>query len=60
LLTRAYPEYPVLSATISESIQKLGGTSYVPVLGGKLIEVIKNTLGWKTARRLQFYFYKTV
>ena len=59
LLMRAYPEFKELSKTISESIKKLGGTNYVPVLGGRLIESIKNTFGWKIARRLQFYFYKT-
>jgi glycosyltransferase involved in cell wall biosynthesis len=59
LLMRAYPEFKELSKTISESIRKLGGTTYVPILGGKLIEFIKSIFGWKTARRLQFYFYKT-
>jgi hypothetical protein len=30
----------------------------VPVIGGKLIELIKNFAGWKIARRLQYILKK--
>ncbi len=48
-----YPSENVLSKAIKQKITEMGGTKYVPVLGGKLIEVIKDIAGWKVARLLQ-------
>ncbi len=60
LLMRAYPEHKTLANIISDTIERLGGTIYDPVLGGRLIEEIKNKFGWKTARLCQFYYHKIV
>ncbi|MEX8548513.1 MAG: glycosyltransferase family 2 protein [Mucilaginibacter sp.] len=44
-----------LTNQILKVIEDLGGTSSIPVLGGKEIELIKKIFGWKTALRLQYY-----
>ena len=53
LLYQCYPNYPDLAKSVENKIIGLGGTSYKPKIGGKLIEVIKSILGWKIARKLQ-------
>ncbi len=58
LLFQAYPAHKHFANTIAAKIDDLGGSDHMPVLGGKIIEFIKKTFGWKTARRIQFYFYK--
>jgi len=42
-----------LTSEILKVIEDLGGTDYVPTLGGKRIELIKKIFGWKFARKLQ-------
>jgi len=46
----AYPQFPELVTRCEEEIQKTGKMPDLPVLGGKLIELIKYFLGWKTAK----------
>ncbi|MEO8884770.1 MAG: glycosyltransferase family 2 protein [Mucilaginibacter sp.] len=58
LLVQAYPAHKKLVKHITQKIKELGGTHYIPVLGGTTIEFIKKLFGWKTARLLQFYLYK--
>lgn len=58
LLVLCYPLHTQLVNTIAHKINELGGTDYLPVLGGQTIEIIKKAFGWKTARLLQYYFYK--
>jgi glycosyltransferase involved in cell wall biosynthesis len=53
LAVSAYPADKKLAFEILKTIEELGGTNYVPVLGGRGIEMIKKTFGWKTARQLQ-------
>lgn len=60
LLMQAYPEHKKLAKKISQNIRELGGTTHIPVLGGKMIEIIKKIFGWKTARILQFCLHKIV
>ncbi len=45
-----------LTDEILKVIENLGGTDYIPQLGGKNIEFIKKIFGWKTARIIQFYY----
>ncbi len=45
-----------LTDEILKVIEDLGGTDYIPQLGGKNIEFIKKTFGWKAARTIQFYY----
>ncbi|MGI4019959.1 MAG: glycosyltransferase family 2 protein [Janthinobacterium lividum] len=47
-----------LSNQILNVIEELGGTSSIPILGGKEIELIKKIFGWKTALKLQYYHKK--
>jgi glycosyltransferase involved in cell wall biosynthesis len=58
LAVEAYLVDKKLSDEILKVIENLGGTNYIPQLGGKNIEFIKNILGWKAARTIQFYFAK--
>ena len=47
-----------LANIIVHKIKELGGTSFLPILGGSTIEIIKKIFGWKIARHLQYYLYK--
>ena len=51
-----YPKNKALSRLAEKKIKELGGSFYVPVLGGALIERIKKIMGWKFARSLQYIF----
>jgi glycosyltransferase involved in cell wall biosynthesis len=54
----AYPEY---KAVCNESMKKsmsYGGSSYVPVLGGKIIELLKSLFGWKFAKLFRLFSHK--
>ena len=46
----AYPTYKKISHTAMLACKKLGGSKYLPVLGGKSIEYIKTVFGWKAAK----------
>jgi glycosyltransferase involved in cell wall biosynthesis len=56
LALEAYLVDKKLTCEILTVIEDLGGTDYIPQLGGKNIEFIKKTFGWKTARIIQFYY----
>jgi glycosyltransferase involved in cell wall biosynthesis len=58
LAVNAYPIDKELTNKILKVVEELGGTEYVPPIGGKLIELIKRIMGWKFARSLQFYYSK--
>lgn len=42
-----------ITADLLQIVKDSGGTDYIPVMGGKFIELIKKILGWKTAKKLQ-------
>lgn len=46
----AYPKYPKLTEAALRRVEELGGTDYLPRLGGWRIELLKNIFGWKLAR----------
>lgn len=58
LLLKTYPEYKQLSATITGRLKQLKVKPQPLPIGGWAIETIKNTLGWKAARTLQYYRQK--
>jgi len=58
LLVQTYPAHKQLANIIVHKIKELGGTNFLPILGGSTIEIIKKAFGWKIARRLQYYLYK--
>jgi len=58
LLLKTYPEYKQLSATIAGHLKLIKVKPQPLPIGGWMIETIKKTLGWKTARTLQYYRQK--
>lgn len=54
----AWPQYPDITKQALATAKALRGSSYLPVLGGKLIEGIKFTLGWKAAKAFSYYMHK--
>ena len=60
LAVAAFNVDKTLTNQILKVIASLGGTSSIPILGGKEIELIKKIFGWKTALRLQHYRKKFI
>jgi len=58
LAIQTYPAHKYLTVKLLTVITELGGTDYIPQMGGKYIDLIKTVFGWKLARRLQFYLHK--
>ena len=56
LMIQVYPQHKQLALAIEHEIITCGGTGHRPIIGGKAIEFIKNTFGWKCARILQHYY----
>ncbi|MGZ3757425.1 MAG: glycosyltransferase family 2 protein [Mucilaginibacter sp.] len=54
IIVLLYPQNKELSRAAEKRVKELGGSFYVPVLGGSAIERIKKTMGWKFARTLQY------
>jgi glycosyltransferase involved in cell wall biosynthesis len=50
-----YPVNKDLYATADNLLKKLGGTDYVPILGGKVSEFLKKIFGWKAVRLISHY-----
>lgn len=56
-----YPRYMSLYKISENWVKLLGGTDFVPPIGGKFLEKVKDIFGWKFARILQtakWYFIK--
>ncbi len=47
-----YPMHREITRQALNKIKELGGTHYEPVVGGRLLEVVKRVFGWKAARYL--------
>jgi glycosyltransferase involved in cell wall biosynthesis len=58
LAINAYPEYIDIYKQAIESSEALGGSKYLPVLGGKLIESIKYIFGWKSAKLFRLFLHQ--
>lgn len=54
----AYPEFMEISKSALRSCESLGGSDYVPVLGGKIIESIKSIFGWRIAKAFSVFIHK--
>lgn len=52
LAINAYPQFKDISEKAMKISNSYGGSDYVPVLGGRIIELLKITLGWKVAKSL--------
>jgi glycosyltransferase involved in cell wall biosynthesis len=58
LAINAYPEFKALSIYAMDNVKALGGSVYVPVLGGKLIELSKKIFGWKFAKSFKLFLHQ--
>lgn len=56
----AWPNYKDISHKALGQCKALGGSNYLPVLGGKSIEIVKRCLGWKFAKSLSYYLHKWI
>jgi glycosyltransferase involved in cell wall biosynthesis len=52
---RAYPRYPDLSSRAEELVVYYGGSKRLPG-GGRVFRLIRDTIGWRLAMRLQAYY----
>ncbi len=51
----AYPQFKDISSAAMKISDSLGGSSYLPILGGRLIEFLKFTFGWKLAKSVKIW-----
>lgn len=51
----AWPQYRDISNIAQKKCKHLGGTKYSPILGGRSIEILKKTFGWKVAKAASYY-----
>ncbi len=56
----AYPNYPKVTEAALARIQELGGTDYLPCLGGWRIELLNKFFGWKFARQASVYYHRYI
>lgn len=49
----AYPANPDIVARCQEVIREYKGEISLPVMGGRLVELVKNTFGWKAAKQFR-------
>jgi len=55
----AWPQFRDISTVALKKCKQLGGSGYLPVLGGKTIEFIKKTMGWKIAKSISYYGHQS-
>lgn len=53
----SYPKYKDISAIAAKKVEELGGTNHLPVLGGKIIETIKQLFGWRAAKMIWYWLH---
>ncbi|MGV8815436.1 MAG: glycosyltransferase family 2 protein [Gelidibacter sp.] len=56
----AYPEHKTIYKIAIDTAKRLGGSTYEPVLGGKIIEIIKHIFGWRTAKSFSTFVHKQI
>ncbi len=56
----AFPQFKDLSNRSSNLSQSFGGSNFLPVLGGRVVELVKTIFGWKTAKRFSYFVHKYV
>ncbi|WP_179004962.1 glycosyltransferase family 2 protein [Winogradskyella forsetii] len=56
----AYPEFKSISKKALNLSNQFGGSLYVPVLGGRIIEFIKLCFGWRTAKSFSTFVHKLI
>lgn len=53
---RIYPDYPDVIKQIESKIEELGGSNR-KMDGGTLFKILRDVLGWKTAKKIQTFAY---
>ena len=56
----AYPSFKDLSRSAILSSNTFGGSTYLPVLGGRIVELVKHVFGWKLAKTFSFVVHKYI
>ncbi len=54
LAVASYPQQAGLSRKAVEQVRRLGGTTDLPAVGGRVVETIKKIFGWRAARTISF------
>lgn len=54
----AYPNFKDVSKAALQVSDTLGGSSYLPVLGGRIIEAVKQIMGWRITKSLSYWIHK--
>ncbi len=58
LAVRAYPNFSRITGVCLQRVQALGGTDFVPQMGGVGVETLKALLSWKTTRFIQDWVWR--
>jgi glycosyltransferase involved in cell wall biosynthesis len=58
LAIQSYPQFKQISTACEKNFKILGGSNHDVTLGGRGIELLKKTFGWKIARIVQYYLRK--
>ncbi|BAO76192.1 glycosyltransferase family 2 protein [Winogradskyella sp. PG-2] len=58
LAINAYPKFKDFAKVCLNRSSEYGGSKYLPVLGGRIIEIIKTILGWKIAKSFSYWVHK--
>ncbi len=58
LAVDSYPLYPELYYHLLANVKALKEKPVIPILGGRIIELVKQIFGWKTAKRLSLEYHK--
>lgn len=56
LAIKTFPGLPSIYHIVFDQMKELPLYRYSPILGGEVINIISNTLGWKIARRIQHLY----
>ena len=60
LAINAYPKFKDISKVALKMSHDYGGSDFLPVLGGKIIEFVKHFFGWRSAKKLSYYVHKYI
>lgn len=60
LAINAFPQFNTIYKIAIKKSQVLGGSKHLPVLGGTIIETVKQILGWRAAKLLSYWVHKVI
>ena len=53
----SYPSYKQISDMALQKVAAMGGTNWLPTMGGKTTEFIKESCNWQTAKLINHYYH---